>query len=257
MDLHRLSGHPVGAPPYSAGVRRSPVISVLATAILATSALALGIAPVHADGVASDRAASSQERKKPAQVTIMGDSHFLIMINDIFPGQYSSGDEGTIINDRYHTFAINGLKLRQVMRGKGVVEAGVSVVGTTDVTEWRKEIRRGPDTIVVNLGTNDGGPRAADIDKFMRLAGKNRDVFWVKPHYTSCPACRAIHDYQLDAAAQRHSNLYLVKVSDLGLTLASDGLHSYGLANSRAIWNRIKDTIKAVQTGRAAAHSVG
>ena len=175
----------------------------------------------------------------------MGDSHTLLMINDMFPGQYSSGDEGTVVDGRFHVYAINGIKLRQVMRGKGVVEAGVRVIGTTNVTKWRREIRRSPDTIVVNLGTNDGGPSAADIDKFMRLAGKNRDVFWVKPFYRSCPACRAIHDYQLDAAAKRHPNLYLVRVNDLGLTLGSDGLHAYGRANSRALWNRIMETINA------------
>ncbi len=135
------------------------------------------------------------------------------------------------------------------MRGKGVVKAGVSVVGTTDVRKWRKAIQTGPDTIVVNLGTNDGGPSAADIDRFMRLAGKDRRVFWVKPFYTSCPACREIHDYELTAAAQRHPNLYLVKVNDLGLTLGSDGLHAYGTSNSQALWTRIKDTIRANTLG--------
>ncbi len=175
----------------------------------------------------------------------MGDSHTLLMIDDVFPGEYSSGDEGTVIRDRFHVFAINGIKLRQVMRGKGVVRAGVSVVGTTDVRKWRKAIHTGPDTIVVNLGTNDGGPSAVDIDKFMRLAGKDRQVYWVKPFYTSCPTCREMHDYQLKAAAQRHANLHLVKVNDLGLTLGSDGLHAYGKTNSRAIWIRIKETIRA------------
>ena len=204
---------------------------------LVASTAALAIAPVQADGI------GGESRTKPAQVTIMGDSHTLLMINDVFPGRYSSGTEGTRIDDRFHVYAINGIKLRQVMRGRGVVEAGVSTVGTTDVTKWRKALRRGPDTIVVNLGTNDGGPRAADIDKFMRIAGKDRRVFWIKPYYTSCPACRGIHDYQLDLAAKRHANLTLVEVSDLGLTLGSDGLHAYGASNSRALWNRILETI--------------
>lgn len=226
---------------------------------LVASTVALGLAPVQADGGRSDRASeTSQPRDKVPRVTVMGDSHVLIMINDMFPGRYSSGDEGTIIDKSFHVYAINGIKLTQVMRGRGVVKAGVSVVGTTDVTQWRKAIRRGPDTIVVNLGTNDGGPTAGDIDKFMRLAGTDRQVFWVKPYYTSCPACRAIHDYQLDAAAQRHANLHLVKVNDLGITLASDGLHAYGRTNSRAIWNRIMDTITSVGIGRSAtAHAVG
>lgn len=219
-------------------MRRSLVISALAALGLVFSTVAVGLAPSHADEVSAD----------PPQVTIMGDSHTLLMINDIFPGQYSSGDEGTLIDDRFHVYAINGIKLRQVMRGKGVVKAGVSVVGTTNVRKWRKALRTGPDTIVVNLGTNDGGPTAADIDKFMSLVGQDRQVFWVKPFYTSCPACRAIHDYQLDAAAQRHPNLSLVKVKDLGLTLESGGLHAYGKANSRALWNRITDTIASVTT---------
>lgn len=222
--------------PYIATVRRPPGVALFAAAVLTMSAVALGSAPVQADGL----------KPEPPQVTIMGDSHTLLMINDVFPGQYSSGDEGTVINDRFHVYAINGIKLRQVMRGKGVVEAEVSVVGTTDVTKWRMALRKGPDTIVVNLGTNDGGPRAVDIDKFMRLVGKDRQVFWVKPFYTSCPACRAIHDYQLDAAAQRHPNLSLIRVNDLGLTLESAGLHAYGPRNSRALWDRIKETIASL-----------
>lgn len=230
-------------------MRRAVVIPALAAVGLAASAMALAVVPAHAEGVGSDPAfTASQARSDSAQVTIMGDSHTLIMINDVFPGEYSSGDEGTLVNGRFHVFAINGIKLRQVMRGKGVVKAGVSVIGTTDVSKWRKALRAGPDTIVVNLGTNDGGPKAADIDRFMRIAGKDRQVFWVKPFYSSCPACRGIHDYQLDTAAQRHANLHLVRVNDLGLTLGSDGLHAYGKTNSRALWNRINETISAVHT---------
>ena len=206
--------------------------------------MALGGAPVQAVGAGSDRALDARPAvPRSDQITIMGDSHTLLMINDMFPGQYSSGDEGTVVDGRFHVYAINGIKLRQVMRGKGIVEAGVSVIGTTNVSKWRRELRTGPKTIVVNLGTNDGGPSAADIDKFMRVAGKNRAVFWVKPFYKSCPACRAIHDYQLDAAAKRHRNLYLVRVNDLGITLGSDGLHAYGRTNSRAIWNRIMEAV--------------
>ena len=233
-------------------MRRSLGIATLASAGLVISTIALAVVPAQAEGVGSDPAlTASQARSDSAQVTIMGDSHTLIMINDVFPGEYSSGDEGTLVNGRFHVFAINGIKLRQVMRGKGVVKAGVSVVGTTNVSKWRKALRTGPDTIVVNLGTNDGGPKAADIDRFMRIAGKDRQVFWVKPFYSSCPACRAIHDYQLDTAAQRHANLHLVKVNDLGLTLGSDGLHAYGKTNSQALWDRINDTISAVHaTGR-------
>ena len=207
-------------------------------ALVALSLGSLTAAPVQADEASSEL----------PQVTIMGDSHTLLMVNDIFPGQYASGDEGTLIDDRFHVYAINGIKLRQVMRGKGVVKAGVSVVGTTNVRKWRKALRTGPDTIVVNLGTNDGGPTAADIDKFMSLVGQDRQVFWVKPFYTSCPACRAIHDYELGAAAQRHPNLSLIKVNDLGLTLEPGGLHAYGKANSRALWKRITDTIAPVTT---------
>ncbi len=227
-------------------MRRSFVIPALAGLGL----VVLAVAPAQAKGVGSGPAfTASQARTNSAQVTIMGDSHTLLMINDVFPGEYSSGDEGTIVKARFHLFAINGIKLRQVMRGKGVVKAGVSVVGTTDVRKWRKAIQTGPDTIVVNLGTNDGGPSAADIDRFMRLAGKDRRVYWVRPFYTSCPACREIHDYELNAAAQRHPNLYLVKVNDLGLTLGSDGLHAYGTSNSQALWTRIKDTIRANTPG--------
>jgi hypothetical protein len=230
-------------------MRRSLGIATLASAGLVISTVALGIVPAQADRVGSDPAlTASQARSDSAQVTIMGDSHTLIMINDVFPGEYSSGDEGTLVNGRFHVFAINGIKLRQVMRGKGVVKAGVSAVGTTNVSKWRKALRAGPDTIVVNLGTNDGGPKATDIDRFMRIAGRDRQVFWVKPFYSSCPACRRIHDYQLDTAAQRHANLHLVRVNDLGLTLRSDGLHAYGKTNSRVLWNRINDTISAVHT---------
>lgn len=222
-------------------MRRFVFVPVLA----ALSLVALAVVPAQAQGAGSGPAfTSSPARMNAAEVTIMGDSHTLLMINDVFPGEYSSGDEGTLIHGSFRVFALNGIKLRQVVRGKGVVKAGVSVVGTTDVRKWRKAVHTGPDTIVVNLGTNDGGPSAVDIDKFMRLAGQDRQVFWLKPFYTSCPACREIHDYELSAAAQRHPNLHLVKVNDLGLTLGSDGLHAYGKTNSQALWTRIKDTIK-------------
>ena len=82
-----------------------------------------------------------------------------------------------------------------------------------------------------------------DIDKFMRLAGKDRHVFWIAPFYTSCPACRAIHDYELKSAAQRFPNFTIIKVADLGLNVSSDGLHAFGKANSRAIWERIEEMI--------------
>jgi len=214
-------------------VRLSSVITSLAAVGLAVATVTPGLVPAQAADVTKTR----------DQVTIMGDSHTVIMINDVFPGQYSSGDEGTLVGGRFHVYAINGIKLRQVMRGKGVVEAGVSVIGTTNVRKWRKALSNGPDTIVVNLGTNDGGPNAVDIDRFMRLVGEDRRVFWVKPYYTSCPACRAIHDYELKAAAKRHPNLKLVKVNDLGLTLGSDGLHAYGGSNSQALWDRINESI--------------
>lgn len=224
---------------------RARGIAALAAVGLVSAMVALAIVPAQAAGAGSGSAPSAtQPRAEPGQVTIMGDSHTLIMINDMFPGEYSSGDEGTLINDRFHVFAINGIKLRQVMRGNGVVEAGVSFVGTTNVDKWREALRTGPDTIVVNLGTNDGGPRAVDIDKFMRLVGADRHVYWIAPYYTSCPVCRAIHDYELKAAAKRHANLDLIPVKDLRLTLSPDGLHAFGKANSRALWERIKETVK-------------
>ncbi len=216
----------------------------LAASFLAASGVALGMAPVQADGVASERMSSaSLERSKSAQVTIMGDSHIVLMINNVYPGAHANGNEGTRIDGKYRVYGLNGIKLHQVVNGRGVVKAGVRVVGRTNVNKWRKAISQGPKTIVVNLGTNDGGPKAQDIDKFMRLAGKDRRVFWIKPYYTSCPACRARHDYQLDVAAKRFSNLTLVRVNDLRLTLGSDGLHAFGSANNRALWNRIMETV--------------
>ncbi len=177
------------------------------------------------------------------QYTIMGDSHVVVMINDMYPGYYSSGNEGTLIHRTFLVYALNGIKLSQVVNGRGVVKAGESSVGTTNVNKWRKAISSGPNTIVVNLGTNDGGPSAKDIDKFMRIAGKDRRVFWIAPFYTSCPACRAIHDYELKAAAKRFPNFTIIKVADLGLNLSSDGLHAFGKANSRAIWERIEEMV--------------
>lgn len=187
----------------------------------------------------------AQAAPKPRldQVTIMGDSHVVLMMDDLFPGAHANGNEGTRLDGTYRVYALNGISLEQVVNGKRIVKAGESVVGTTNVKKWRKALSSGPDTIVVNLGTNDGGPKAWDIDRFMRLAGEDRRVFWVKPYYTSCPACRAIHDYELKAATKRHANLYLVKVNDLGLTLGSDGLHAYGGSNSQALWDRINESI--------------
>jgi hypothetical protein len=225
-------------------MRRFLVVPALAAMGLALSAVALAHAPAQAGGVDPGRAlAASESPTEPAQYTIMGDSHVVVMIDDLYPGAHANGNEGTLIDGGFLIYGMNGIKLQQVVNGRGVVKAGVSAVGTTDVRKWRKALSTGPDTIVVNLGTNDGGPRAKDIDKFMRIAGKKRHVFWIAPFYTSCPACRAIHDYELKAAAKRFPNFTIIKVADLGLNLSSDGLHAFGKANSRAIWERIEDAV--------------
>lgn len=236
------------------GMLRARAIPILAAAgvVALTVALgaslspSLGITPAHADAVDSSHALSTPRAPtEPAQFTVMGDSHIVLMINDLYPGAYSNGHEGTRI-DEFLVYALNGLKLSQLVNGRGVVKAGVSVVGTTDVGKWRKALRTGPDTLVVNLGTNDGGPKAKDIDRFMRLAGKDRRVFWIAPYYTSCPACRALHDFELKAADKRHANLEVITVKDLHLDVAPDGLHAFGKANSSALWNRINETVTVV-----------
>ena len=216
-------------------------------AVVATAALAIvGIVPAQAHGAGSGRELTEiQPPPEPLQFTLMGDSHVVLMVNDLYPGAYVNGSEGTRVDEQVVVYALNGLKLSQVVHGRGVVKAGESAVGTTDVGKWRKALRTGPDTIVVNLGTNDGGPKAYDIDRFMRLAGKDRHVFWIEPYYTSCPACRAIHDFELKAAAKRHANLEIIPVKDLRLDVSSDGLHAFGRAASRALWDRIIETITA------------
>jgi hypothetical protein len=225
-------------------MRRFLVVPALAATGLAFSAVALGLAPAQAGGVDPGRAlAASESPTEPAQYTIMGDSHVVVLINDLYPGAHANGNEGTLIDGGFLIYGMNGIKLHQVVNGRGIVNAGELAVGTTNVNKWRKALSTGPDTIVVNLGTNDGGPRAKDIDKFMRIAGKKRHVFWIAPFYTSCPACRAIHDYELKAAAKRFPNFTIIKVADLGLNLASDGLHAFGKANSRAIWERIEELV--------------
>jgi hypothetical protein len=225
-------------------MRRFLVVPALAATGLALSAVALGLAPAQAGGVDPGRALpASESPTEPTQYTIMGDSHVVVMINDLFPGTHANGNEGTLIDGGFLIYGMNGIKLQQVVNGRGIVSAGELAVGTTNVNKWRKALSTGPDTIVVNLGTNDGGPRAQDIDKFMRIAGKKRHVFWIAPFYTSCPACRAIHDYELKAAAKRFPNFTIIKVADLGLNLSSDGLHAFGKANSRAIWERIEELV--------------
>lgn len=227
---------------------RERSIPALATAGVAALTVALGtslgIVPAHADGVRSDRALSSvQPPQEAPQYTVMGDSHITLMISDLYPGAHANGHEGTRLGEKFVIYGLNGISLHQVVNGRGTVKAGVSVVGTTNVDKWREALRTGPDTIVVDLGTNDGGPQAKDIDKFMRLAGKDRHVYWISPYYTSCPACRAIHDFELKSAAKRHANLDLIRVRDLRLDISSDGLHAFGKASSQALWERIKETI--------------
>jgi len=228
--------------------RGMPVLTAagvaVAVALGASLSPALGIAPARADDVrpASDLLIT-EPPPEPLRFTPMGDSHVVLMVNDLFPGAYVEGSEGTRVDEQVTVYALNGLKLSQVVQGRGTVKAGESAVGTTDVGKWRKGLRTGPDTIVVNLGTNDGGPKAYDIDRFMRLAGKDRHVFWIAPYYTSCPACRAIHDYELKAATKRHPNLEIIPVKDLRLDVSSDGLHAFGRAASRALWHRIIETI--------------
>jgi hypothetical protein len=225
-------------------MRRFLVVPALAATGLALSAVALGLAPAQAGGVDPGRALpASESPTEPTQYTIMGDSHVVVMINDLFPGTHANGNEGTLIDGGFLIYGMNGIKLDQVVNSRGLVKAGERATGTTNVNKWRKALSTGPDTIVVNLGTNDGGPRAQDIDKFMRIAGKNRHVYWIAPFYTSCPACRAIHDYELKAAAKRFPNFTIIKVADLGLNLSSDGLHAFGKANSRAIWERIEELV--------------
>ena len=216
------------------------------TVVLGTS---LSIPAAQAGGAGSVRDVSTtQPPPEAAQVTIMGDSHIVLMINDLFPGAYVNGEEGTLVDEKFTIYALNGLKLSQVVNGRGVVKAGESVIGTTNVDKWRKALRTGPDTIVVNLGTNDGGPKATDIDKFMRLAGADRRVYWIAPYYTSCPACRAIHDFELKAAAKRHRNLHVIPVKDLHLSVSSDGLHAFGRASSKALWRRINEMIMPAES---------
>ena len=225
-------------------MRRFLVVPALAATGLALSAVALGLAPAQAGGVDPRRALpASESPTKTAQYLIMGDSHVVVMINDLFPGAHANGNEGTLIDQKFLIYGMNGIQLHQVVNGRGLVKAGERAVGTTNVNKWRKALSTGPDTIVVNLGTNDGGPRSMDIDKFMRLAGKKRHVFWIAPFYTSCPACRAIHDYELKSAAKRFPNFTIIKVADLGLNVSSDGLHAFGKANSRAIWERIEEMV--------------
>lgn len=242
----KQSGHHLRRFPYIAAVRRSVSLPALAAFGLAASMVAFGVMPAQADGSDSVRALSKTQpaqEPEPVQFTLMGDSHITLMMSDLFPGAYVNGAEGTWVDEKFVIYALNGLKLSQVVNGRGVVKAGVSVVGTTDVGKWRKALRTGPDTVVVNLGTNDGGPKARDIDKFMRLAGKDRRVFWIAPYYTSCPACRAIHDFELKAADKRHANLEVITVKDLHLDVSADGLHAFGRANSSALWNRINEAI--------------
>lgn len=225
-------------------MRRPPVLSALAAVALVSAMVALGVLPAQAVGAGTGRDLTEiQPPPEPLQFILMGDSHVVLMVNDLYPGAYVNGREGTRVDEQVVVYALNGLKLSQVVHGRGVVKAGESAIGTTDVGKWRKALRTGPDTIVVNLGTNDGGPKAYDIDRFMRLAGKDRYVFWIAPYYTSCPACRAIHDYELKAAAKRHANLKIIPVKDLRLDVSSDGLHAFGRAASQALWNRIIETI--------------
>lgn len=241
-----MSRHPVSNVPYILLMRPSVVISALAAMGLAASMVVLGVVPAPADRVGPASASpTAQPRTEPAQVTILGDSHIVLMINDLYPGAHANGNEGTRLDNGFVVYGLNGIKLSQVVNGRGVVKAGERAVGTTNVVKWRKALRTGPDTIVVNLGTNDGGPKATDIDKFMRLVGKDRQVYWIEPYYTSCPACRAIHDVELTAAAKRHANLDLIKVKDLRLDVSSDGLHAFGRGQSQALWDRINETITA------------
>ena len=225
------------------GVRGVPALAAAGVAVAVVLGASLspgvGILPARAGGV---RPASDLPATEPPAFTLMGDSHVVLMMKDLYPGAYANGREGTRIDD-FVVYGLNGLKLSQVVGGRGTVKAGESAVGTTNVDKWRKALRTGPDTVVVNLGTNDGGPKAYDIDRFMHIVGKDRRVFWIAPYYTSCPACRAIHDFELKAAVKRHSNLHLIKVRDLHLDVSSDGLHAFGRASSRALWDRITETI--------------
>lgn len=216
----------------------------LLTSAIAATTVVLGIMPAHADDVGRSRELTeTRPAPEPIRYTIMGDSHVTLMFNELYPGAHENGHEGTLLNDKFEIYGLNGISLHQVVNGRGIVKAGVSAVGTTNVDKWRHALRTGPETIVVDLGTNDGGPKAADIDKFMRLAGKHRRVFWIAPYYTSCPACLAIHEFELKAAVKRHANLRLIKVRDLRLDVSSDGLHAYGKANSQRLWDRIRETI--------------
>ena len=52
---------------------------------------------------------------------IMGDSHIVFMINHLYPGAHAHGNEVTLIDQKFLIYGMNGIKLHQVVNGRGVV----------------------------------------------------------------------------------------------------------------------------------------
>ena len=87
-------------------------------ALVALSLGSLTAAPVQADEASSEL----------PQVTIMGDSHTLLMINDIFPGQNAGSDKILQTHGycRHQAALIRDLKLQV----KGPIVIGVKLIDT-------------------------------------------------------------------------------------------------------------------------------
>ncbi|MFM8774625.1 MAG: hypothetical protein ACKOFP_12515, partial [Actinomycetota bacterium] len=119
----------------------------LLTSAIAATTVVLGTMPAHADDVGRSRELTeTRPAPEPIRYTIMGDSHVTLMFKELYPGAHENGHEGTLLNDKFEIYGLNGISLHQVVNGRGVVKAGVSAVGTTTVDKWRQALRTGPET---------------------------------------------------------------------------------------------------------------
>ena len=121
----------------------------------------------------------------------------------------------------------------------------------TPLNEWRDAIATGPSRIVVALGTNGGGT-ADDVDRFMALAGPDRQVYWYTTLYEPVSGFNDV----LQRARARHPNLVIVDVTDIapirGQAHPWDGARPSEVASlQNAMFNRAADYITTSRTPQA------
>ncbi len=199
----------------------------------------------------------------PVETTMMGDSHMVGLMGSVGEEQtgadrkFSYGEvngQAGLQMGPYYVYALEGISLTQVVNGQGNVSGSR---GSTNVDKWREAISNGPSRIVVDLGTNDRGASSLpdNINKFMSMAGTQRQVMWVMPYFSNQPQERSALEAALRSAAEVFPNLTLVETAGLAVS-TPDGWHTDGAGNG-LIWGAIQSSLASTPNGMSVTDNCG